>query len=208
MSFDLDFGYLNGIVNPDPNKIPYLENKDRFVRVAFDLFKMRDGGEELWQVQADDDGNEFLVKTYNEPEEQVVEASDWKLMLDKTASNITVAYKDIPIHRIATADYGAESVDDAHILKNAMRDKLATDASFVEKFVRELPFAKQKVLAELAGGPPPIPEDAGQPHPWADEPKEDVDEFLASLPEEEKKKLYEKLDQMFGGVETSAPENV
>ena len=130
--FQLDFGFLNAVVNPDTSRVPYKGNEDKFVRVAFDLFKTKDNScEDLWQVQADDDGNEYLVRTYD-VEDAVVEA-DWSVALDKMAANLTVSYKGMPIHRLAAADYDAHNERDALLLRvrpegRALEDHLPQQA--------------------------------------------------------------------------------
>lgn len=146
--FQLDFGFLNEVVNPDTSRVPYRGNEDKFVRVAFDLFKTKDNScEDLWKIQADDDGNEYLVRTYD-VEDVVVEA-DWSVALDKTAANLTVSYKGMPIHRLVASDYNAQNEADALLLRDVVQEKLATSKEFLVKFAGELPAEKREVLAEM-----------------------------------------------------------
>jgi len=84
--FQIDFEKLGN----DFSKVPLVGNEHRLVRVAFDLFRFKDGNpEELWQVQSSDDG-EFLVRTYTLPEEQEKVATSWSVELDKKEENLTV----------------------------------------------------------------------------------------------------------------------
>ena len=147
--FEMDLSDVCKIVNPDNNKIPVKGNEHRLVRVAFDLFRVRDEQtEDLWQVQADDDGNEYLVRTYSLPDEddQLVVSSDWEVQEDAKLANLTVSYKGVPIERVATKDFGANTSEESFILKNALIKKLATDKDFVNKFVSSLSDVKINLL--------------------------------------------------------------
>lgn len=146
--FKIDLGLINSIVNPDRSRVPFKGNEDKFVRIAFDLFKMKDNScEDLWKVQADDDGNEYLVRTYEVEDD--VKTTKWSVALDKTASNLTIAYKGMPIHRLVTASYGINNENDALILRDAVQEKLSTSKEFIKKFAAELSPEKQKSLMEM-----------------------------------------------------------
>lgn len=150
-NFELDFGLVNNVVNPDTSRVPYKGNEKHFVRIAFDCFKLKDNAcEDLWQVQADDDGNEYLVRTYDaSDDDKQITASDWSVSLDKTASNLTISYKSTPIHRLAATDYGVTSENDALLLRDVVVEKLATSKEFFVKFASELPKEKLEILAEM-----------------------------------------------------------
>jgi hypothetical protein len=148
---DLDFLHVRRVVAPD--RIPVLGNEHRMVRVAFDLFRLDgDDEERLWQVQADDDGNEFLVRTYDLPGdvEGVLEtrSADWSVMADSKLANLTVAYKGVPIHRLAAADYGARSPDEVRMLRQLVSEKLASDQAWAARLLCDLPPAKLAALRE------------------------------------------------------------
>lgn len=133
--FDLNFSQLSDIIVEKPiERIPVRGNENRMVRVAFDLFRL-DGNnrEHLWQVQADDDGNEFLVRTYNLPEEEeenFQKSSDWDVLLDKKGSNFTVAFKGVPIKRLVASDYNVNNKEDAILFREVVLKKIATDENF------------------------------------------------------------------------------
>lgn len=148
-NFKLDFGYLSSVINPDKSKVVYKGNEDSFVRIAFDLFKIKDNSsEDLWQIQADDDGVEYLVRTY-ETDDKEVEASKWSVGINKTASHLTVSYHGMPIHRLDIKDYGIDNVLDAIVLRDVVREKLAKNTEFVAKFANELPQEKRDMLVEM-----------------------------------------------------------
>ena len=112
--FDFDISLLEKVVGqPDQNKIPVKGNENRMTKVAFDMFRLDgDSKEDLWMVQADDDGNEFLVRTYDLPEEgPVVKESSWSVLMDKKGSTFTITYNDIPISKIASSDYKINTID-------------------------------------------------------------------------------------------------
>jgi hypothetical protein len=169
--FDLDFSHVQNVVAP-PDRIPVLGNEHRMVRVAFDLFRLDgDDEERLWQVQTAEDGNEFLVRTYDLPEdvEDGLESrsADWSVMTDSKFANLTVAYRGVPIHRLAAADYGAWSPDEVRMLRQLVSEKLASDKAWAARFLHDLPPAKLAALRETfpefskiaaddpAGFPPP-----------------------------------------------------
>jgi len=91
--FSIDYDAVLKEIIPDKNKIPVAGNEHRMVRVAFDLFRLKDGdSEELWQVQSSEDG-EFLVRTFSIPEDEMIaESSDWLVETDKKEANLTIYY--------------------------------------------------------------------------------------------------------------------
>lgn len=149
--FDLDYSHVKNVVAPD--RVPVAGNEHRMVRVAFDFFRL-DGDENecLWQVQADDDGNEFLVRTYDMPDESdnslEARAADWSVMLDTKKANLTIAYKGVPIHRLAAADYGAHHPDDVRLFRDMVSEKLAADEQWADRLLHSLPAPKLAALSE------------------------------------------------------------
>lgn len=143
--FDLDFSSLHEAVDPD--RIPLRGNEHRITRVAFDLFKLDSDKENLWQIQADDDGNEFLVRTYEMPSDEVAKgASDWSVVEDGKKASLTVAYLGVPIHRLVAAEYGAGTPEEVGLLRDLVQAKLA-DADFAGKMLASMPEPKRAALA-------------------------------------------------------------
>ena len=135
----------------DPNTIPMKGNESRLIRVAFDLFRLDgDEADDLWQLQADDDGAEFLVRTYSMPddEEMVAEASDWSVLADKKYANLTVSFKGLPLTRIASKDYGAETPHDGKTLQGIVFNKLSSDGEFIFHLIADLPKEKRMALRQ------------------------------------------------------------
>lgn len=171
----------------DETRIPFKGNEHRLTKVAFDLFRV-DGDEtdDLWQVQADDDGNEFLVRTFFSNDEKTSEASDWSVLADGKCANLTISFKKVPIKRVACKDFGIENYKDGKTLQGIMFNKLSSDGEFVYKFVKTLP--KEKFLALKEAG---LIEDIKK---WL-ESKDITDEILKKvndLMEEDKKEKDEK----------------
>lgn len=133
------------------NRIPVKGNEHRLTKVAFDLFRV-DGDEtdDLWQVQADDDGNEFLVRTFFSNDEKTAEASDWSVKADKKCANLTISFRDVPLTRLACKDYGAENYSDGKSLQGVVFNKLCSDGEFALKLVSSLP--KEKLFALKQAG--------------------------------------------------------
>lgn len=146
-NFHADLSEIKKIIDPDPNKIPLSGNEHRMVRVAFDVFRLKNNDpEELWQVQSSDDG-EFLVRTYTLPEDEIV-TSDWSVSEDSKKANLTISYKTIPIKRIAMSNFGITTENDSFIFQRALYNKLSNDGKFVNKMVNSLPKIKQNILKE------------------------------------------------------------
>ncbi len=143
-NFEMDLSNISNILQADPNKIPVKGNESRMLKVAFDLFRLKDKPEELWQIQSSDDGD-FLVRTYLLPDEKENE-SNWSIQEDKKCANLTVSYKNIPIERIASEKYGAKTPEDVFILQKTLLKKLATDKNFVMKFFNSLHITKKQFL--------------------------------------------------------------
>lgn len=176
-SFDIDPAVLAKLLYQDDTRIPVKGNEQRLIRVAFDLFKLRgDVKEDLWAIQADDDGNEFLVKTYTEPVEEPVKTA-WTVSVDKHA-NFTVAYKNVPISKIATQGMKIETSKDVETLRQIIQTKLAADKNFFNKYVKGLPEIKRALLKEAMTPEEKIFDEWGAEIP-ADEPIDFSDVFDA-----------------------------
>ena len=148
--FKIDFQELGKEVIPDPNKLPLKGNEHRLIRVAFDLFHLKDGNpEDLWQVQSSDDG-EFLVRTYSLPEdeEKKVASSKWTVELDKKEENLTVAYRNIPVLKLAAKNYGITTPEETRLFQQMVYKKLAVDNEFENNLVKSLSVEKQLILKQ------------------------------------------------------------
>lgn len=198
--FELDFLELSdGVCEKSIDRIPVKGNENRMVRVAFDLFRL-DGNnrEDLWVVQADDDGNEFLMRTYNLPDEEdlIQKSSEWEVLLDKTGQNLTIAYKEIPVKRIAASEYNVKGKDEALLLREVILNKIASDESF-QNLLLGNPLDKKPCPCGGPHGPGPLgidsPMDIGMP-PQMDGIILFVEEGNKGKKEETKKDKKEKED--------------
>lgn len=199
----LDFAYLNSVLNPD-QRLPVAGNEHRMIRVAFDMFRLQDRPpEELWQVQADDDGNEFLVRNYSLPEEEQKTARDWSVLTDKKQANLTVYYKNIPVHRITASQYSANTLDKVDTLRTTLQEKLASE-DFVMKMLDDMPISKIADLAEQFGGvfqkfadvTPKKIEPNVQISPFEDIKAEDILRDFERAPQMEREKFLRQLDEI------------
>jgi hypothetical protein len=144
MHYKLDLTKINEMF--DENKIPVAGNESRIKRFAFDLFQV-DGEnvEDLWKIQADDDGKEYLVRTYSLPEEEKIITSSWNVLNDKKCANLTIYYKDIPLKKMAMSDLGIKNLEIDNI-RNTLIKKLSNNSDFIIKFVATLPADKIEEL--------------------------------------------------------------
>lgn len=143
--FDLDFSHLRAVVAPE--RIPLQGNEHRITRIAFDLVKLDEDRESLWQVQADDDGNEFLIRTYEIPQEDTLQTkSDWNVVSDSKKANLTISYQGIPVHRLIASEYGARTEEDVTLLCDLVKTKLSED-DFTKRMLATIPESKRTALA-------------------------------------------------------------
>lgn len=143
--YDIDFSKIEKMY--DNSRIPVKGNEEKMIRIAFDFFRV-DGDDAcgLWQVQADDDGTEYLVRTFTDADDKKVIESKWSVLPDKKCANLTVSYDNIPIKRLPTAEFGAKTAEDVYILQKSLRKKLALDENFSYQFISDLPETKREIL--------------------------------------------------------------
>jgi len=145
----LDWTKLAGDVTPDTSIIPYEPHKHWFRKVAFDVFQLNSSPvESLWILEESDDGQQFLVARYDESEPETLEVkSHWEALVDRQGENVTLMYKDSPIQRFASKEYGFTK-DDAPAFQEVLIEKLSSDQEFVKKLIKSQPEAKRKLLLE------------------------------------------------------------
>jgi len=131
---------LAGNVNKDANKIEYEPNKGLFRKIAFDVFQLNSAPvESLWTLESSDDGTQYLVAMYADDDTETLEAKgDWNAIMCKNASSVTLTYKETPLYKFASSDYGfIES--DAHIFQRSLIEKFSSDKAFVSLFLKAQP---------------------------------------------------------------------
>ena len=144
-----DLAKLAGALYTDNSRIPYEENKHRFTKVAFDVFQLNGSPvESLWILEEGDDGKQYLAAMYEDLQEtdQLGSQSHWETLRDKTGSNVTLFYKEIPIKRFASSDYGF-SKDDVHVFEKTLIEKL-TEKDFVDQLLNSQPQNVQEFLVK------------------------------------------------------------
>jgi hypothetical protein len=115
-----------------------------FKKVAFDRFKVdQDPYDGLWALE-DIDGKPHLVRASN-PQFEVRKVGDWEAISDFEKRNVTLSYKNIPITRFSSDEYGFSS-NDISIFKSALIEKTSSDNSFVKELLKDQPQTKREAL--------------------------------------------------------------
>lgn len=132
----LDWSNLSNQIDKKAEKIPYEQNKKLFTKVAFDVFQLNNSPtESLWTLEADENGEQFLVAMYDDAAPSLVSESGWSALPDKKAENITLFYKNTPIRRFASSEYGF-TAKDVGVFQSTLVQKLASDSEFRQKFLK------------------------------------------------------------------------
>lgn len=136
----LDWTKLEKDVVPNTKRVAYEPNKKFFTKVAFDVFQLNTSPvQSLWILEEDEDGTQYLAAQYEDVEEKPLEVkSHWVALADRESKNVTLVYKDMPIRRFASDEYGFTE-DDIHLFQKTLVEKLSSDKSFVEKLLKSQP---------------------------------------------------------------------
>ena len=115
-----------------------------FKKVAFDRFRVEnDPYESLWAIQ-DIDGKPHLVRA-SDPQFETRKNGSWEAISDYDKKNVTLSYKNIPITRFSSDEYGFSS-GDISIFKSALIEKTSSDDSFLKELLSEQPVSKRDAL--------------------------------------------------------------
>lgn len=100
MRFGVDYNSLYSSVDLKQKSFKLSDVKHKLVKVAFDVFRMKDGDpDELWQVQNADDGD-YIVARYETPAEtKSANSKVWEIT--KATNGTNVFYKNRHITKIA-----------------------------------------------------------------------------------------------------------
>lgn len=125
--------------------------KDRLKKVAFDVVRFVDSDkiDDLWQIHRDGD-DEYIVAMYEDEEPLTVNSSaksPWSAVPDNAGNSVNVFFDGVPITRVALAPLGIPA-SDAYLVSNSLPNKLASDESFLAKFVNNLTASERAVLEE------------------------------------------------------------
>jgi len=117
----------------------------KFKKVAFDMVKVYgDHYDGLWRVE-DVGEQKFLVRA-SDPKFLEKEGGDWTAISDFSGANVTLSYKNIPICRFSSDDFGFSS-DDVMTFKSALLDRVSDDGDFVKEVFAGQPTEKIEALS-------------------------------------------------------------
>lgn len=137
--FSIDYSAIDSFINKRSYKLA--DVKDKIVRIAFDMYKFKDGNpEELWQIQNAEDGD-YIVAKYDveeiEQKKALASANPWAVVGNKASGDINIFYKEYPITKIAFSSLGMPS-DQFETVKSMIPAKLASDKEFVKALLKDL----------------------------------------------------------------------
>lgn len=117
-----------------------------FKKVAFDMYRVdNDPYESLWALQ-DIDGKQHLVRA-SDPQFETRKSGDWDVTSDYDKKNVTLSYKNIPITRFSSDEYGFSS-NDISLFKSAIIEKSSSSDSavFIKELLKDQPQNKRDAL--------------------------------------------------------------
>lgn len=144
----LDWEKLANSVEPRRDKILFEQNKHLFTKLAFDVFRLNTSPtESLWILEKGEDGKEYLAAMYDNDDNsaQLEVKSHWEAISDKDNKNVTLLYKNTPLCRFASTDYGFDN-SDIHIFQRTLVAKLNLDKSFRDKFMTSQSAEKREMI--------------------------------------------------------------
>lgn len=116
-------------------------------KVAFDLVRITSSPynpyDGLWTL-SETDGKKFLVRA-SDPRFESSGSGDWSAISDYDCKNVTLAYKNVPIHRFSSNDFGFSN-DSVSIFKSTLLEKTSSDNSFLKELLSEQPSTKRDSL--------------------------------------------------------------
>jgi hypothetical protein len=131
----------------DDKIIVEVTNDIGFEKVAFDLVRITQSPHNpydgLWTL-SEVDGKKFLVRA-SDPKFDYKKAGDWSVISDYDNQNVTLSYREVPIYRFSSSDYGFSS-DDISIFKSAILEKTSSDDTFLKELLLEQPSLKKQSL--------------------------------------------------------------
>lgn len=135
-------------VDENPNRIKFTQSAvDRgvFKKYAFDVYKVdNDPYESLWTLEEFSDG--FHLVRASDPKVTREDKGDWGAVSDYNRENITLVYKNIPIARFSSKEYGFEPKD-VITFKSALLERVESDNDFVKNVLSVQPSGKREALA-------------------------------------------------------------
>lgn len=144
----LDYSNLEKSLESEKNKTYKLSDVNhRLEKVAFDVVRFMDGDDvkSLWKIEKNDDG-EYIVANYQSDEANVKLAdndlskvasnhNDWKVLINKSASEIQVFYKTNPVAKLSSHILGIPN-EELNLVSNYLPKKLSEDKNLAKKIIK------------------------------------------------------------------------
>ena len=127
----------------DKNMIK-LSEASGFRKVAFDMFKDHYDG--LWKLEQVN-GEATLIRSSDPKYSYASGENGWSASSDYDFRNITLCYKDIPIHRFSSQEFDF-SENDIGLFKSAILESVNEDGSFVKNILNSQPKPKLEALCQ------------------------------------------------------------
>jgi len=125
------------------NRIKYSEDI-LIKKIAFDYFKVdNDPYEGLWKME-ERDGEKYLVRS-SEADSHQKTIGDWTAVSDHSKSNITLAYKSVPVALLSSSEYKFDK-ESIMTFKSALLDIIGKDDGVVKDILGLQPRAKTEAL--------------------------------------------------------------
>lgn len=139
---NLDKMNQDRVVQASVHRVEYQKSKALFKRVAFDLFEPSNGNDEIWQLQADADGKEWLVQVQSVGESEVKVEGGFSAHLNSKRTAITLLHNNEPIMKFASEDFNF-TPDTANSFRKFLL-KRVDDPKFVTALWNEVEPEKKK----------------------------------------------------------------
>ena len=146
--FSIDFDKLNKQVNaPKMYKLADL-NPDKVEKLGAGVVRFTDESNKtgLWQIVADDDGNECIVSMYGDNDEVV--KNSWTVETDRFKKTATVFYKDTPVKEIPIQEIGIEKKE-ADKFALYLQERLAESHGMVRALLNDVEKSYKEKIQEL-----------------------------------------------------------
>ncbi len=113
-------------------------------KIAFDVYRVdNDPYENLWILE-EVNGVPHLVRA-SDPQFEATVKGDWTATSDYDKENITLSYKNVPVARFSSTDYGFGK-SDVMTFKSALLERLGSDQEFLKDVLAEQPASKKETL--------------------------------------------------------------
>ena len=93
----------------------------------------------------DCDGEMYLVRS-SDTESGHRSVGDWTAVSDHLKTNVTLAYKNVPVARLSSEEYGFDK-DSIMTFKSALLDTIGKDAGTVKDILSSQPGSKAEALS-------------------------------------------------------------